>query len=335
MNITKVLIVKSNLVDFNAKTNEGKTAIMIACEYFRMDIVEMLLQIEGINCDDPLSNYKTPLCYGCEKSNENLVSALINYGANVNYIMPDNKTPLYFACLSQNLNIVEQILTRIDKKMINLQNNANRKSPLFIACENGDLDLFNMLINEINADDDLNYTDSNGRTLLYVAMISKNFEIIKALLVKYKVDPNIADNSGKKPFHIACEMKNADVVDLFINQSPSTIDINEQYKEMTPIEIACNRGDFETVQLLLKQEGIIVNQSSKYDIPPLLCACEKWKPDIIKLLLKEVPDIDVNVSQSDGRRLLHYACEKGDPEICEIVLSRSAESYHFVIKIYK
>ena len=128
------------------------------------------------------------------------------------------------------------------------------------------------------------------------------------------------------PLHVACEKKNTEIVDLIINHSPVSVDLNSKFNDATPLEIACEKGSIEIVQILLKQDQIQVNPTDKKEVPPLLCACEIWRTDIIKLLLEEVGDIDVDVAQSDGRTALHYACEKGDVGISEIILSLDSTS---------
>ena len=313
-----------NLIDFNAKTNDKKSALLISCEFLRMDIAEILVHIDEIECDDASDDGRTPLCYACEKGCEDLVTELINHGADVNHHTKDDRTPLYFACLSRNENIVRNILSKIhDYSQINLKETTNGTTPLFISCLNGDLEIFNSLTNEIEDNTDLNYNDNMNKSLLYAACKGENLEIIEKLLTKYNVDPNTASNKGKTPLHVACKKKNSEIVDLIVNHSSVPINLNAKWNEITPLELACEKGSYEIVQILIKQEGIQVNPTNKNEVPPLLCACEIWRTDIIKLLLEEVEDIDVDAAQSDGRTVLHYACEKGDVGICELILSKS------------
>ena len=121
-------------------------------------------------------------------------------------------------------------------------------------------------------------------------------------------------------------MYNTEIVELIIQNSSHAININEKWNDATPLEIACEKGSIEIVRILLKQEGIQVNPTDKHEVPPLLCACEIWRTDIIKPLLTEVEDIKVDVLQSDRRSSLHYSFEKGDAEITSMILSKSAKN---------
>lgn len=302
---------KVNLIDFNAKNSEGKTSLAICCEYLRLDIAKMLIQLDEIDCNCVSTDGKTHLCYFCEKRYVDLVSELIDRGANVNYHTNDDRTPLYFACLGQNANIVRMIMSKLeDTSEINLKESINETTPLFIACQKGDLVIFNLLTNELEEGEDLNYQDKQGRTLLYIACESENMEIIKSLLTEFNINSNIPDNEGKYPLQYAIEKKNLEIVESIVNCSHNYIDINERFNNMTPIEIACEVGSIEIVQFLINQEGIQINQIDKNDIPPFILACNLWKTDIIKLLITEVVDINVDVSSSSNKTALHYSCEK-------------------------
>lgn len=318
---------KSSLIDINAKTNNGKTALLVSCEYSQMEIAELLFQFDDIDCDSSSVNPKTPLCYACENGCENLVINLLDRNANANFVTTSKETPLYFACASRNKDIVELILAHLeDKSIINLQETKQHKSPLFVACFNGDLDIFNLLINELDENPDLSYTDSQERTLLHAACYGENYEIIKTLLTKFNFDPNIDDRSNKRAIHICCKKGNFDLVDLIINRSSIPVDLNVRYNSKTPLEIACENGNYEIVQLLLRQNGIQVNATNANEVPPLLLASKNWNPKIIKLLLSEVNDVNVDALDYNGKTVLHYVCEKNEVELCEKILSISSQS---------
>ena len=236
----------------------------------------------------------------------------------------------------------------------------NSNSPLFISCMNNNIDIFNLIIDRMSSDD-INYRDIKGRTLLFIACQGGSIDIVKTLVNKYKIDPNIPDNQSKTPLHVACQERNFEIVDFFLNESPFHVDINAKWDNQTPLETACKSGSLEIVKLLLKQDGIQYNllheeeeeeeknepeenlsfyaklakkaknkkprKKKKNEVPPLLCACSPWNPEIIKYLINEIPDINVNVSaQITYETALHYACEKGDAEICDLILSRSKRS---------
>ena len=73
----------------------GKTALMLACEKGYLMIVNELLQKQApVNQKDQYHN--TPIFYAIESKEENLdvVSTLIDFGADINNISLDGWTPL-------------------------------------------------------------------------------------------------------------------------------------------------------------------------------------------------------------------------------------------------
>jgi len=75
---------------------DGKTVLMIACERGFIEIVESLLFNEDCQINYKDSKQKTPLLYALDNQAENndVISHLINNGADVNVVAHDGYSPL-------------------------------------------------------------------------------------------------------------------------------------------------------------------------------------------------------------------------------------------------
>jgi ankyrin repeat protein len=74
------------------------------------------------------------------------------------------------------------------------------------------------------------------------------------------------------------------------------------------LHIACRYGHDDIMRILLREcPDIDVNRRSFYDVTPLQLACHHGKVQVVKLLLKD-PRVDVNRGGSDGCGPLWFAC---------------------------
>ena len=80
------------------------------------------------------------------------------------------------------------------------------------------------------------------------------------------------------------------------------------------------REDFESHLGQLSQEELKL-LSLKSDL--LLLAFEKFGPDILKFMLGK--SFDISKVSTDGRALLHRACQRGSQALVEFLLSHGAE----------
>ncbi len=80
------------------------------------------------------------------------------------------------------------------------------------------------------------------------------------------------------------------------------------------LQIACQKGDLETIKLILNIPGVDVNI---YDGSPLCCAIRDKRVDIVKEFIK-MPDIKINIRHGFP---LRHACITGNLEMVRTILS--------------
>lgn len=146
-----------------------------ACYRVDVEAVEGLLQ-KGLS-PNFTSIGGSPLAISVKKGNKELIDCLLRYGADINFSETENMMDIL---------------------------------PLMEACENENIAMMNYLV-DLGAE--VNHVGGNGKSILEVAVLTKNTEVVAALL---KADANIEIESGffsnfdKTP--ISAAVKNNDIV---------------------------------------------------------------------------------------------------------------------------
>ena len=69
-----------------------------------------------------------------------------------------------------------------------------------------------------------------------------------------------------------------------VNQTVSSIPFIHHHDDVTPLQIAADRGHENIVQLLLVQNDIQVNKATKSGATPLFIAARKGHEKVVKIL---------------------------------------------------
>jgi len=177
-------------------------------------------------------------------------------------------------------------------------------------------DVIQVIIEFLNYDSISNFYESLGKD-------SKR-NIITFLSRKYKI---IDNNNYFSKNKIDDQLWRAvDTVDkghqeiLSMLLKVDGIDVNQVDKYgRTPFYLAARNGSKEIVSMLLEVDSIDVNLAEKDGWTPLWIAAYEGHQDIVSKLLK-VLDIDVNQAAKDGRTPLYVAASKGHKEIVLMLL---------------
>lgn len=155
-----------------------------------------------------LSHNKTKMQDG--KSALHVVSSL-GYQDYASFFMQDNSMinqkdssgniPLHLACMNGHINIVKRLVEK--KSSVDITNKEGLK-PFGCACENNAKAVSKFLLHEcakwINVDE--KYQKWNQGSVLHIAC-TNGFSDIVVLLLKYRADANLRDESGCTPLHLA------------------------------------------------------------------------------------------------------------------------------------
>ncbi|XP_055343312.1 ankyrin repeat domain-containing protein 16-like [Paramacrobiotus metropolitanus] len=91
-----------------------------------------------------------------------------------------------------------------------------------------------------------------------------------------------------------------------------------------PLHEAVENGQSECVEFLVETIGVCVNSLKRADWTPLMLACSKANPDLVRYLIHH--DADVNFRNKDGWNAFHLACREGNLEIVKMLYKAGNDS---------
>jgi len=264
--------------DVNAEDKQGNTPLYLAAMEGRQDLVE-LLTAKGAA---PISAIHLAARVGDLAK----VRSLIEAGANVDVRDKGGQTPLFPAVLTDNIDVAQFMIAK---------------------------------------GADVNATDKTGQTALHGAAISGCKDAVELLLAK-GANVNAADRDGKTPLHLVFHSRRMDLVELLIAKGA---DVNARITGgpfpksigVTPLHRAAGR-DAELVRLLLAK-GAEINAQTSEGVTPLYIACQRGDKDVVTLLLAK--GADVNVKDSEGQTALSLAKQQNHEEVAELLRKHGAK----------
>ncbi|MDB6059839.1 MAG: tankyrase-2 isoform [Verrucomicrobiales bacterium] len=246
----------------NATDDTGRTAVHRAAENGYPEIAELLLTNKA-RVDATTLEKKTPLHLACDANRVDVVKVLVDHGADVNAKSDGGFTPLLNASEHGQLDVASFLLehgANIDDAVSNNWTQAEFRGfrPINFAISRNDVKLLKLLL-EHHANPNSTFTRENVNAFprstthgLTPLLTTLNRELVEMLL-NHGADPNLADENGKTPLHLAVESREKALVELLIAHGAK---VNATNKQGTP-PIAYVRGattgvPSEIRQLLVK-----------------------------------------------------------------------------------
>jgi len=210
-----------------------------------------------------------------------------------------------------------------------------RVTPLIKAMLMGQIDIVNRLLlrDDLDVNRKVHFGDLQGQTALHIAisyLIDEDFmgEMITLLLTKTEM--NVKDAYGETPLFLAVKESNLVAIDLLLSQSG--IDVNQAtHKGCTPLIAACSENDVEVVKRLLSVKSVDIDINKAEDNSScggpsntaLMVASQNGHIEIVRLLLSNISEIDINKANNDGLTALVLAKQEGHVEIVALLKDES------------
>jgi ankyrin repeat protein len=285
----------------------GNTVLSLAALVGRCYAVASLLKQDD-NIINNVNNYgetalDLALLYGYYKSAE----VLLQYGAKSNL---DTKMIL-LTCLDKKYLktadlIVKHKIAKVEKEMSWYYTDGNIISWIMANVE----------------------SDIATRQLLTIQKgLFENIDCLESLeKYSFKSFPEILQKST--PGHLAIvqyllENKKADACEIW-DIVTTRIDGNGNINDITfPLFIACEKGNYSMVELLLPYAKIMINKQTILGTTCLWIACSNKHIDVIMLLLDN--GADPNICNVKGDSPLYWAAQKGYPMVATILLEHGID----------
>merc|ERR1719221_151807 len=240
------LLIKKN-VNVNAQGKERNTALMIACDNSRLDLVNLLL---------------------------------LNSDVDVNLEGEDLYTPLIIASGKDDLDVVRTLLKH-DGIEVNKRGHEG-KSALVLAAEKGYHQIVRILVER--SETDVNSQDGGGYTALMWGADMGFPEVVQELMKSERLEPNIRDADGHTALTWAADKGFVEIVRILLTREDLVINDKDD-EGYNPFLCAGRGGYLDVVKLLAEDDRTDVNVQDKEGDSALHNAVVKGFEDIVKYLV--------------------------------------------------
>jgi len=297
----------------NAITEDGETALSIATQNNRSDVVYLLLKANAdVNIGHPLER-------AVQTNQTAVVKLLLGKGADVNSVsdigfdISGYSSPMESAVLHGSLNVMQLLLDAgTDSEILG--------HSLSIAAENNYLEKLRFLL-AARADPNVVYRDGKGA--LYKAASRGHLEVIRFLLGA-GADPNIVHRGGESALHEAASRGHLEVIRFLLDAGA---DPNIVRGGQGALYKAASRGHLKIVRLLLGA-GADPNLKNIYGENALTDAVQGGNLDILRSLLLAGADANSKLTfLMCEMTALHIAAEKGLSEMVQLLLIAGADRH--------
>ncbi|CAI4213923.1 unnamed protein product [Parascedosporium putredinis] len=196
------------------------------------------------------------------------------------------------------------------------------------AATNGHADVVAYLVKN-GADVNSNAQKMPGNTALLLAVAHSkrgtgalsegHFKIVKQLLeAGAKVNARV--EGGPTALLQAARDGQYEIVENLFTAADIDIGIKD-HEGHTALSTACGRGFYEIAEILLRRG----RARARGDSIAIVRAAQQGSLDIVKLLLENMEEVDVNVRDERGRTAISYAAQSGSVDIVQPLLQRNAD----------
>jgi ankyrin repeat protein len=314
-NIIKLLIDKGcskNQVDM-----DGNLPLHLAAEQGNESIYNLVFDKSIMNAPNNVG--KTALYLATEKNKINIVKDLLAQGADVNVQTNyDKTTALHIAIREGRIEIVKELIAKITN--INVKD-ANNQTPLFIACGNGHTKIVEFLLEknpDLTLNDAIISPSIKNCNPLYIASCKGHFDIVK-LLVGKGMDINLKASNGTTALFKAIQNGYEKIAEFLLDNSS---DVNQVYLNSTLLTTALNMG-FPYLSQKIIDKGGNVNVKGWDNKFPLYKALEANLPTLAQMLIAKGANLNEKNGPT-LQTALHCAIDKNLDAIAGTLIRNGA-----------
>nr|ADF30849.2 200-kDa immunoreactive protein [Ehrlichia canis]ADI59553.1 200 kDa immunoreactive protein [Ehrlichia canis]ADI59554.1 200 kDa immunoreactive protein [Ehrlichia canis] len=323
-------------IDVNSQDVNGDTPLHIAVEGGNMETVLAVLNQRGADVSVQNNDGVTPMLSAAKYGDIGVIKALGSAKPNIkgedtvakSLLMEDYKgfTPLHFVAGGGSRDTFRVVRKNYEKyhdlATIGAALMQNRSGGELVNL--GDFESENIL-GSPNAKFLQHIQSANfGFSPAHCAIVSSNHNVIKDILNFVGDSLHLPSERGYNAMQVAALFGDKEAVKM-LAKSAKPSDLNfKTSATLTPLNLACLRGDNEVVRGLVGQHGIDINQRMGSDKNTVLhYAISKGDSSLVRKILAHT-GVDVNCENDLGQTPLHLAVEGGDPKIVSSLLKVGA-----------
>ncbi|XP_069186760.1 transient receptor potential cation channel subfamily A member 1 homolog isoform X2 [Procambarus clarkii] len=231
-----------------------------------------------------------------------------------------NKIKIHEAAEVGDEGLLQKIVNRQPKALGFLDKNGN--TPLHLAAKGNHHDCCRILLEVSTKEVNINNKVGNSSLLLSIATGNKSTELTKLLINKgSKLDTK---NKGKQTaLHITSEKGNVETLKLLLELDKSCINAKDSEK-LTPLHVAAKNGHWKACSELVKA-GANLEDKDASGLTPLHWAAKMGFSECCKKLLEHKASI--NNKNNKGNTPLHLLCASGKekPECAKLLIDHGAD----------
>ena len=162
--------------------------------------------------------------------------------------------------------------------------------------------------------------DYKQRTLLHHACWNGWLDVVKALVERYRCDPNAVDDVGSTPLHWACH-GSTEIVKYLVKKALCVPASCRNRYGSTPLHWACRskQPDIEMVRFLVEEQHCDPSAVEAGGNTPLHAACVGGSLEVVQFLLKDAR-CDASCRNDNGETLLHKASQEGHYDLVKYLV---------------
>ena len=251
---TSVVSLLLQHADVNAHNTSGTTPLSLAAQKENENVIELLLEHQGIMVDKQNLKGYSPLHYACAGENDDIVAMLLEKSADMFSKTDRGYIPFHIACLKGNVEVLELLIQKLpdkspekDSKPVTLSR-AKQKAKKRLSTADHEQQ-------KVQVEDKgklFEATDNFGNTALLLAKEAPNSAPFEVLQTKYSLDIHSKNNNGDGIFHkfAKCDdgLLNAEL--LKKDECVSMLKESNTKREI-PLHVACELGHWKSIVLFI------------------------------------------------------------------------------------
>lgn len=186
----------------------------------------------------------------------------------------EGNTPLHLACCSKKGGNKKELVSFLVEQGANINvQNGRQSTPLIIAVSNGNIEATEILLKL--KDIKINQATAQGFTPLHIAVINRSIPLIEILLAHPDINPNFGTTDGATPLHYAAMQEMLEEAKLLIDHPLTNVNAPQHdatYSGATPLHFAAMQAQVEIVDYLIKhgaKVSVAINKGACGGFTPL------------------------------------------------------------------